>query len=82
MSNWYYDEPTDERAIACRRAVYTEDMILNEHFSEFMHDTDGTFEAHDAEDLNNIVIEDWCICNWASPTDMPPGVYITTWRRP
>lgn len=81
MSNWYYDEPADELAEYNRRVVYTEDMIVLSHRAEFVADTDVP-EDVDELFVREQVIADWLICCWASPTDMPAGVYITVARPP
>jgi len=67
LNNWYYDEPTDEHAAGNRRVVYTEDMIVTESAADCRH-FNMTREQ---------LIAEWVTCNWASPTDMPVGEYIT-----
>lgn len=83
MSNWYYDEPADELAEYNRRVVYTEDMIVLSHRAEYEGDV-GEFEVQTQCPLwtREQIIADWLICCWASPTDMPAGVYITVARPP
>jgi hypothetical protein len=83
MPNWYYDEPTDETAQWNRRVVYTEDMIVREHTAQYEGDV-GEYEVQTQCPLwtREQIIADWLICCWASPTDMPPGEYITQARAP
>jgi hypothetical protein len=63
MSNWACDAPWDEEANFNLRLVCSEDQIYG-------YMADG---VRDRETL----IDDWIIVNWAFPTDMPPGEYVT-----
>jgi hypothetical protein len=72
MSNWYFDEPWfGENPEYNRRAVYTEDMIVREHAPLFLRLTAPLASTREQ------IIEDWCVVNWASRTDMPAGEYIS-----
>ena len=68
--NYYYDDPTDFTANWNSRKVYNEAMIIKEQQFHCVH-LNMTREQ---------ILADWIICNWASPTDMPVGEYITAVR--
>lgn len=79
--NYYHDEPYDwETCEFNARYVYTEDMIVAEHRS--LYEEAVCLETIDENIAREMIIEDWVICQWASPTDMPAGVYVSRSRRP
>lgn len=71
--NWYYDEPTDETADWCRRVVMSEEQILEQtaHLWTILGEPLASKQR----------LDEWIVINWASPTDMPPGEYVTYARR-
>lgn len=70
--NWYYDEPTDETADWNRRVVMSEEQILEQ--------TADLWTILGEPRASKQRLLEWRIVNWASPTDMPPGVYVTSSR--
>lgn len=85
--NYYVDEPSDMEATFNVRTVYTAADIIESYGVWFL--SRGLRNKHLLPRLQQmsygqhleLIVEEWCIVNWAQPTDMPPGVYMTMNRR-
>lgn len=66
MNCWACDSPWDAEAKFNLRLVMSEEQIVAAY-------ADG---VHSDRDL----LDNWVIVNWAFPTDMPPGEYVTRIR--
>jgi hypothetical protein len=72
--NYYSDEPIDYAGTYFVRTVYNAKNIINTQRLVDRFVSPEKFLS-DAE-----ILEDWIICNWAEPTDMPVGTYVNKWH--